>query len=139
KKLNPPAKETSEAMIIDVSHHQSPKSINYKTLSKHVDHVIIRTMDADMIDKAYEKHHEEFRKNGVPTAAYAFFRTQNNTHVKNEVKMFWDRTKHLDPTFWWVDVETIPHPDMRSAVTMYINELRNHGAKKVGLYIAHHL
>src|SRR5699024_9770618 len=35
KKLNAPAKETSEAMIIDVSHHQSPKSINYKTLSKH--------------------------------------------------------------------------------------------------------
>ena len=140
KKMNvKPKKESSDAMIIDVSHHQPVKSINYKTLSKHVDHVIIRTMDADMIDKAYENHHKEFRKHGVTTAAYAFFRAKKNSHVKNEAKMFWDRTKHLDPTFWWIDIETMPHPDMRSAVTMYINELRNHGAKKVGLYIAHHL
>lgn len=134
-----PVVSDSNAMIIDVSHHQPSKSINYKELSKHVDHVIIRTMDADMIDRAYQTHHTEFRKYGVPTAAYAFFRAQNNTHVRNEAKMFWDRTKDLNPTFWWIDVETSPHSNMRAAVTMYINELRKHGAKKVGLYIAHHL
>ncbi|WP_462420021.1 LysM peptidoglycan-binding domain-containing protein [Salinicoccus sp. Marseille-QA3877] len=129
----------SDAMIIDVSHHQPVNSINYATLSKHVNHVIIRTMDADMIDNAYKQHHQNFRKHGVPTAAYAFFRAQNNTHVKNEAKMFWDRTKDLDPTFWWIDVETSPHSNMRSAVNLYIDELRKLGAKKVGLYIAHHL
>src|SRR5699024_3605129 len=133
KKMNvKPKKESSDAMIIDVSQHHTGQSINYKKLSKHVHHVIIRTMDADMIDKAYENHHKEFRKHGVTTAAYAFFRAKKNSHVKNEAKMFWDRTKHLDPTFWWLDAETMPHPDMRSAVTMYINELRNHDAKKVG-------
>ncbi|SDL12936.1 LysM domain-containing protein [Lacicoccus qingdaonensis] len=126
-------------MIIDVSHHQPAKSIDYKTLSQHVDHVIIRTMDADMIDKEYKTYHKEFRKHGVPTAAYAFFRSQNDTHVVNEAKMFWDRTKDLNPTMWWIDVETSPHPNMRKAVNDYINELRKHGAKKVGLYIAHHL
>ena len=126
-------------MIIDVSHHQPVNSINYATLSKHVDQVIIRTMDADMLDRAYKQHHENFRKHGVPTAAYAFFRAQNNTHVKNEAKMFWDRTKDLDPTMWWIDVETSPHSNMRAAVNLYIDELRKYGAKKVGLYIAHHL
>lgn len=135
----PASKGMSDAMIIDVSHHQPPESINYKKLSKCVDHVIIRTMDADMIDKAYKEHHVNFRKHGVPTAAYVLFRAQNNTHVKNEAKMFWDRTKDLEPTFWWIDVETSPHPNMREAVNLYINELRRHGAKKVGLYIAHHL
>ena len=134
-----PAKSNSNAMIIDVSHHQSPSKINYKTLAKHVDHAIIRTMDADMEDRAYKQHHKRFKAEGVPTAAYAFFRAQNNTHVKNEAKMFWDRTKSFDPTFWWIDVETSPHSNMRAAVNLYISELRRHGANKVGLYIAHHL
>lgn len=128
-----------EAMIIDVSHHQPPDSINYKALSKHVDHAIIRTMDADVIDRAYENHHKKFKAQGVPTAAYAFVRGKNDTHMVNEAKMFWERTKELEPTFWWLDVEAVTHPDMRKGVSIYINEMRKHGAEKVGLYIAHHL
>lgn len=126
-------------MIIDVSEYQSPSAINYKTLAKHVDHVIIRTMDADYEDKAYHTHHEEFKKQGVPTAAYAFVRGQNDTHMKNEAKMFYERTKKHNPTFWWLDVEAVTHPNMRHGVSVYLNELRRLGAKKVGLYIAHHL
>src|SRR5699024_4410094 len=34
----------NKAMIIYVSHQQSPSKINYKTLAKHADHAIIRTM-----------------------------------------------------------------------------------------------
>ena len=49
------------------------------------------------------------------------------------------KLKSLDPTFYWIDVETSPHSNMRVAVNLYISELRRHGAKKVGLYIAHHL
>src|SRR5699024_2657249 len=140
KTVKAPAKASGDnAMIIDVSHHQNPASINYKELSKYVDHVIIRTMDADMEDRAYETHHNEFRKQGVPPAAYAFVRGQNDTHMINEAKMFWDRTKDLNPTFWWLDVEALTHPDMRHGVSLYLNEMRRHGAKKVGLYIAHHL
>lgn len=135
-----PAKASSDkAVIIDLSHHQAPSAINYATLAKHVDHVIIRTMDADMEDKAYKTHHNEFRKQGVPTAAYAFVRGQNDTHMKNEAKMFWNRTKDLNPSFWWLDVEAVTHPNMRHGVSVYLNELRRLGAKKVGLYIAHHL
>ncbi|MCD2137294.1 GH25 family lysozyme [Salinicoccus halitifaciens] len=128
-----------EAMIIDVSHHQPSDSINYEELSKHVDHVIIRTMDADVIDREYVTHHKNFRAQGVPTAAYAFVRGQNDTHMINEAKMFWDRTKDLEPTFWWLDVEAVTHPDMRKGVSIYVNEMRKHGAEKIGLYIAHHL
>ncbi|WP_020008585.1 LysM peptidoglycan-binding domain-containing protein [Salinicoccus albus] len=138
KKPPPPARK-EKAMIIDVSHHQDPSKIDYKTLSKHADHVIIRTMDADMEDRAYKIHHKEFRAHDVPTAAYAFVRGQNDTHMVNEAKMFWDRTKDLAPTFWWLDVEAVTHPNMRKGVSIYLNEMRKHGAKKVGLYIAHHL
>lgn len=126
-------------MIIDISHHQSSNNINYIELSKYVDHVIIRTMDADVMDREYETHHQKFRKQGVPTAAYAFVRGKNDTHMINEAKMFWERTKDLSPTFWWLDVEAVTHPDMRKGVSIYLNELRKYGAEKVGLYIAHHL
>lgn len=139
KKAAPAPTTNNNAMIIDLSHHQPSKSINYKELSKHVDHVIIRTMDADMIDKEYKTHHKKFKEQGVPTAAYAFVRGQNDTHMVNEANMFWERTKDLDPTFWWLDVEAVTHPNMRKGVSIYLNEMRRLGAKKVGLYIAHHL
>lgn len=141
-----PAKETTKApakksnpVIVDISEYQSPSNIDYDDFAKQVDHVIIRTMDADYKDKAYNQHHKELKKRGVPTAAYAFVRGQNDTHMINEAKMFYDRTKSLNPTFWWLDVESVSHPNMRHGVSVYINELRRLGAKKVGLYIAHHL
>lgn len=139
KKVPAPNKNKSNAMIIDVSEYQAPSAINYDTLSKHVDHVIVRVMDADYLDKVYKTHINEFNKRGVPVAVYAFVRGQNDTHMVNEARMFMERTKGLDITFMWLDVETVSHPNMRHGVSVYINELRRLGAKKVGLYIAHHL
>lgn len=141
--VNQKASKILNDVIVDISHHQPVSSFDYDTFSKHVDHVIIRTMDADMEDKAYKTHHKELRKRGVPTAAYAFVRGRNATEMKNEAKMFWDRTKALKPTFWWLDVEKITMKGdagtMAQGVSIYLNELRRLGAKKVGLYIAHHL
>ena len=128
-----------DAVIVDISEYQAPSAINYDTFAKQVDHVIIRTMDADYEDKAYKQHHKELQSRGVPTAAYAFVRGRNDTHMINEAKMFYDRTKSLNPTFWWLDVEAVTHPNMRHGVSVYLNKLRELGAKKVGLYIAHHL
>lgn len=142
KEQAPSAPDNKNVMIIDVSQFQSPNAINYKTLSSQVDAVIIRTMDADYEDTAYDTHHKKFKEHGVPTMAYAFVRGTTIQQMKNEAKMFYDRTKEHDPTFWWLDVETISMPkasEMRGAVSAYMKELRRLGAKKVGLYIAHHL
>ena len=127
------------AVIVDVSEYQSPSAINYDTFAKQVDHVIVRTMDADYEDKVHKTHHKELQKRGVPTAAYAFFRARNSTHVKNEAKMFYDRNKGNNITMYWIDVEVVTASNIRALVTQYIDELRKLGAKKVGLYIAHHL
>lgn len=135
----PTPSKKGDAVIVDISEYQPVNAIDYDTFSKQVDHVIIRTMDADYEDKAYKQHHKELQARGVPTAAYAFVRGQNDNHMVNEAKMFYDRTKSLNPTFWWLDVEAVTHPNMRHGVSLYINELRRLGAKKVGLYIAHHL
>lgn len=129
----------SKSMIIDVSEHQPPANINYDTISEHVDHVIVRVMDADYLDKVYKTHINEFNKRGVPVGVYAFVRGQNDTHMINEARMFMERTEGLNITFMWLDVEVVTHPDMRKGVNIYIDELRRLGAKKIGLYIAHHL
>ena len=132
-------KKSTNAVIVDVSEYQSPSAINYDTFAKQVDHVIVRTMDADYEDKVHKTHHKELQARGIPTAAYAFFRARNSTHVKNEAKMFYDRNKGNNITMYWIDVEVVTASNIRALVTQYINELRRLGAKKVGLYIAHHL
>ena len=132
-------KKSNNAVIVDVSEYQSPSAINYDTFAKQVDHVIVRTMDADYEDKVHKTHHKELQKRGVPTAAYAFVRGQNDNHMVNEATMFYNRNKGNNITMYWLDVETVSHPNMRHGVSIYINKLRELGAKKVGLYIAHHL
>lgn len=134
-----PVKDKKDVMIIDVSEYQSPDAIDYPKLSEHVDHVIVRVMDADYLDKVYKTHIKKFNEQGIPVGVYAFVRGQNDQHMLNEAKMFMERVKGLDITFMWLDVETVSHPNMRHGVSVYINELRRLGAKKVGLYIAHHL
>src|SRR5690606_22922740 len=44
-----------------------------------------------------------------------------------------------NPTFWFLDVEERSMKDMRAGVKAYQRKLRELGAKKVGVYIAHHL
>ena len=131
--------KTDDAVIVDISEYQSPSAINYDTFAKQVEHVIVRTMDADYEDKVHKTHHKELQKRGVPTAAYAFVRGQNDTHMVNEATMFYNRNKGNNVTMYWLDVETVSHPNMRHGISVYINKLRELGAKKVGLYIAHHL
>lgn len=126
--------------ILDISHHQPPNKINYDKLAKQVDLVIIRTQYGSLtIDKYYKTHHKEFQKRGVPTAAYAWVRGVNVKDMEVEATDFYNRTKDLNPTFWFLDVEEKSMADMRKGVSAYIKKLRQLGAKKVGVYIANHL
>lgn len=127
-------------MIIDISHHQNPAKMNYDKLAKQVKWVIIRTQyGSRTIDKHYKTHHREFRKRGIPTAAYAWVRGVSINDMKVEARDFYNRTKQFNPTFWFLDVEEESMKDMKAGVSAYVNELRRLGAKKVGVYIAHHL
>ena len=126
--------------IIDISHHQVPSKIDYDKLAKEVDLVIIRTQyGSNTIDRHYETHHAEFKKRGVPTAAYAWVRGTSIADMEKEATDFWNRTNDLNPTFWFLDVEEKSMSDMRTGVSAYAKKLRSLGAKKVGVYIGHHL
>lgn len=127
-------------MIIDISHHQIPNKINYDKLAKQVKLVIIRTQyGSRTIDKYYKTHHQEFKKRGIPAACYAWVRGVNIKDMEAEATDFYNRTKEFNPTFWFLDVEEQSMADMRAGVTAYVKKLRSLGAKKVGVYIGHHL
>lgn len=126
--------------IIDVSHHQDPAKINYDKLAAQLDLVIIRTQyGSRVIDKYYKTHHTEFKKRGIPTAAYAWVRGISLDDMRQEARDFYNRTKEFNPCFWFLDVEEESMKDMRSGVSAYVDELRKLGVTKIGIYVAHHL
>lgn len=128
------------ATIIDISHHQVPSAINYDKLAKEVDLVIIRTQyGSNLIDRHYKTHHKEFQKRGVPTAAYAWLRGVSVSDMEKEATDFYNRTKEFNPTFWFADVEEKSMSNMRKGTSTFIKKLRSLGAKKVGIYVGHHL
>lgn len=130
----------TDKYIIDISHHQDPSKINYELLSKNVSLAIIRTQyGSSTLDRHYKTHHAEFKKYGVPTASYAWVRGSSVDDMRKEATDFYNRTKDLNPTFWFLDVEEKSMNDMRIGVSAYVKKLRELGAKKVGVYIAHHL
>lgn len=127
-------------MIIDISHHQPPSAIDYEKLAKQVQLVIIRTQyGSKLVDKHYKIHHVEFKKRAVPTASYAWVRGASISDMEVEATDFYNRTKEFEPTFWFLDVEEKSMQDMRVGIKAYVKKLRELGAKKVGVYIAHHL
>lgn len=127
-------------MIIDLSHHQNPKNINYDKLAKEVSYAIIRTQyGSRVIDKYYKTHHNELRKRGIMTGAYAWVRGVSISDMRAEATNFYNRTKELNPTVWFLDVEEKSMLDMRRGISEYVKTLRELGVKKIGIYIAHHL
>ena len=127
-------------MIIDISSWQDPAKINYDELAKQVKLAIIRTQYGSRhLDKHYKTHHTEFKKRGIPTAAYAWIRGINTADMKVEATDFYNRTKEFNPTIWFLDVEEQTMPNMRAGTSAYVDQLRKLGAKKIGIYVGHHL
>lgn len=127
-------------MIVDISSWQEPSKINYDELAKQVKLVIIRTQyGSRLIDKHYKTHHTEFKKRGIPTAAYAWVRGISIEDMKVEATDFYNRTKEFNPTIWFLDVEEQSMADMRAGVSAYAKRLKELGAKKIGIYVGHHL
>lgn len=127
-------------MIIDISEHQAPSAINYDEFVKGLELVIVRVQyGSNYIDKHYKTHIAELQRRGVPVAVYAWVRGVSNSDMEVEAADFYNRAKEFNPTFWFLDVEEQTMADMRGGCISFINKMRVLGAKKVGVYIAHHL
>ena len=127
--------------IIDISEHQKPDLINYDELAKHIRGAIVRIQyGQNYVDMHYKKHITELKKRNIPIAVYAWVRGQDYNQMINEAKLFYDRAKEFNPSFWWLDVEepglmSQANNNVRSGVELYRSTLSNLGAKKIGLYI----
>lgn len=127
-------------MIIDISEWQHPNQINYPLLAKQIDHVIVRVQYGSAhCDKFYQTHLRRFQELGVPTAVYAWVRGTNHADMAQEARIFFERAKIFQPTFYWLDVEEQSMSDMRGGVEMFRQTLKQLSGKKVGVYVAHHL
>lgn len=125
--------------IIDVSYHQG--NINFSAMKPHVSAVILRVQDGGFADPKYSTYAKSCVTNKIPYGVYAFCRYSDNFTAIAEARRFYSRAtiNGLEPNFYFLDVETTGTAKLRSATEAFRKELIRLGAKKVGIYIAHHL
>ncbi len=123
--------------IADLSHHQG--NINWANASQELDFAILRVQDGSrVIDRQYKNYVAGAKQYGVPFGNYAFCRFVSINDAKVEARDFWSRGDK-SAEFWIADVEVKTMGDMRAGAQVFIDELRRLGAKKVGLYVGHHV
>ncbi len=141
----PPA-ERDKSKIIDVSHHDG--TINWSKVGAitgpdKIELVIIRVQDNAVLDRQLARNVSECKRYGIPYGVYAFFRAPTEAAARAEADRFFERAMAAGaaPLFWMVDVETqtATWAQQRKAVAAYIAQLQKHGARRVGVYMGHHI
>lgn len=125
--------------IVDFSKWQN--RVDYEQLATVCDLAILRVQDGSYIkDVLYERHAKGCQRFGIPYGVYAFARFTSIKDAEKEASDFYERANRVGkPLFYVVDVEVASMPNMRAGTNTFIRTLRKLGAKKVGIYIAHHL
>lgn len=123
--------------IADLSYHQG--NIDFSKASKELDLAILRVQDgSSFADPKYKSYVADCKKYGVPFGSYAFTRFVSVADAKKEAQDFYNRSDKASK-FWVADIEVKTMVDMAAGAKAFVDELRRLGAKKVGIYIAHHL
>lgn len=123
--------------IVDVSKWNG--NINWDVAAPQLDFVIARVQDgSNYVDPLYKNYVQAMKAKNIPFGNYAFCRFVSVEDARIEARDFWGRGDK-SATVWVADVEVKTMNDMRAGVQAFIDELRRLGAKKVGLYIAHHM
>ncbi|MEK5115437.1 GH25 family lysozyme [Bacillus sp. FSL R5-0677] len=123
--------------IVDMSKWNG--SPDWDTAVKHLDFVIARVQDgSNYVDPVYKSYVTAMKTRNIPFGNYAFCRFVSITDAKKEAQDFWNRGDK-SATVWVADVEVKTMGDMRGGTQAFIDELYRLGAKKVGLYVGHHM
>lgn len=123
--------------IVDMSKWNG--SPDWDTAAKHLDFVIARVQDgSNYVDPVYKSYVGAMKARNIPFGNYAFCRFVSIADAKKEAQDFWNRGDK-SATVWVADVEVKTMDDMRAGTQAFIDELRRLGAKKVGLYVGHHM
>ncbi|GIN96132.1 hypothetical protein J6TS1_20020 [Siminovitchia terrae] len=123
--------------IADLSHHQG--TIDWSKARQELTFAILRVQDGSrVIDRQYKNYVAGAKQYGVPFGNYAFCRFVSVNDARVEARDFWSRGDK-SAEFWIADVEVKTMGDMCAGAQAFIDELRRLGAKKVGLYVGHHV
>ncbi|ASZ17541.1 MULTISPECIES: GH25 family lysozyme [Bacillus] len=123
--------------IVDISKWNG--DINWDIAAPQLDFVIARVQDgSNYVDPLYKNYVQAMKARNIPFGNYAFCRFVSVEDARIEARDFWNRGDK-NATVWVADVEVKTMNDMRAGAQAFIDELRRLGAKKVGLYIAHHM
>ncbi|AYF06351.1 N-acetylmuramoyl-L-alanine amidase [Bacillus mobilis] len=114
--------------------------INWPIAKQYLDFVIARVQDgSNYVDPLYKGYVQAMKQHNIPFGNYAFCRFVSIADAKKEAQDFWNRGDK-DATVWVADVvEVKTMDDMRAGTQAFIDELYRLGAKKVGLYVGHHM
>ncbi|HGH7177539.1 TPA: GH25 family lysozyme [Bacillus wiedmannii] len=123
--------------IVDISKWNG--EINWPLAKQYLDFVIARVQDgSNYVDPLYKGYVQAMKQYNIPFGNYAFCRFVSISDAKKEAQDFWSRGDK-NATVWVADVEVETMGDMRAGTQAFIDELRRLGAKKVGLYVGHHM
>ncbi|PFM62551.1 N-acetylmuramoyl-L-alanine amidase [Bacillus cereus] len=123
--------------IVDISKWNG--NINWDVAASQLDFVIARVQDgSNYVDPLYKGYVQEMKVRNIPFGNYAFCRFISINDAKKEAQDFWNRGDKSS-TVWVADVEVKTMGDMKAGTQTFIDELRRLGAKKVGLYVGHHM
>ncbi|WP_144508254.1 GH25 family lysozyme [Bacillus thuringiensis] len=112
---------------------------DWDAAAKHLDFVIARVQDgSNYVDPVYKSYVAAMKARNIPFGNYAFCRFVSINDARKEAQDFWNRGDK-SATVWVADVEVKTMDDMRAGTQAFIDELRRLGAKKVGLYVGHHM
>ncbi|AXY07456.1 N-acetylmuramoyl-L-alanine amidase [Bacillus thuringiensis LM1212] len=114
-------------------------NINWPVAKQYLDFVIARVQDgSNYVDPLYKGYVQAMKQHNIPFGNYAFCRFVSINDAKKEAQDFWNRGDK-SATVWVADVEVKTMNDMRAGTQAFIDELYRLGAKKVGLYVGHHM
>lgn len=123
--------------IVDISKWNG--DINWHVAKQYLDFVIARVQDgSNYVDPLYKGYVQVMKQYRIPFGNYAFCRFVSIADAKKEAQDFWNRGDK-NATVWVADVEVETMGDMRAGTQAFIEELYRLGAKKVGLYVGHHM
>ncbi|MCP1180549.1 MULTISPECIES: GH25 family lysozyme [Bacillus] len=123
--------------IVDISKWNG--DINWPVAKQYLDFVIARVQDgSNYVDPLYKGYVQSMKQYNIPFGNYAFCRFVSIADAKKEAQDFWNRGDK-NATVWVADVEVKTMDDMRAGTQAFIDELYRLGAKKVGLYVGHHM
>ncbi|WP_242239685.1 GH25 family lysozyme [Bacillus cereus group sp. BfR-BA-01309] len=123
--------------IVDISKWNG--NINWDVAAPQLDFVIARVQDgSNYVDPLYKNYVQAMKTRNIPFGNYAFCRFISIADAKKEAQDFWNRGDK-SATVWAADVEVKTMDDMRAGTQAFIDELRRLGAKKIGLYVGHHV